>query len=54
MFGFCLSLLHIFRYATIMSFICSMQLRFLMMLQLRYFLVGSNYVRKFRYKMDMF
>ena len=54
MFRFCSSLGRIFYYVTVTLFICSLQLRFLMTLELRYILVRPNYVLKLRYKMVIF
>ena len=47
-FRFCSSLWRIFYFITIMLFICSVKLRFLMTLELNYILVCSNYVWKWR------
>ena len=47
-FRFCSSLWHIFYYVKITLFICSMYLRFFKTLELRYILVRSNYVWKWR------
>ena len=54
MFRFCSSLGRIFYYVTVTLFIGSLQLRFLMTLELRYILVRPNYVLKLRYKMVIF
>ena len=44
----------IFYYVTITLLICSMQLSFLMVLELRYILVSLNYLEELRYKLVMF